>query len=157
MTFRLPAISLWQPWASLSVVNGPRGVPIKRHETRHWQLPRRLVGQRVLIHASQTREGLNSMTPRLVQLAAEVFGQDFRLDLPRGGFVGSVVFSRCYLANLHDTEQADADDVACGNWTPGRWLWAMESAVAFATPIPARGHQSLWTAEVPAWAAGEVA
>ena len=48
MTF--PAISLWQPWASLLFV--PDG---KVHETRDWKAPEKYIGRTILIHAAKKR------------------------------------------------------------------------------------------------------
>lgn len=42
----LPAISLWQPWASLIALGA------KTIETRSWRAPARLIGQRIAIHAT---------------------------------------------------------------------------------------------------------
>jgi ASCH domain-containing protein len=43
----LPAISLWQPWASLIALG------VKRIETRSWPCPAKYIGERVLIHAAK--------------------------------------------------------------------------------------------------------
>lgn len=43
----LPAITVWQPWASLIALG------VKTIETRSWPAPDRLVGQRIGIHAAR--------------------------------------------------------------------------------------------------------
>lgn len=66
----MPAISLWQPWASLLVTDAPCSEPpgyfgmeplcrcqtkIKRFETRSWPCPPKYIGQRIAIHAAKRR------------------------------------------------------------------------------------------------------
>src|SRR5665213_1508383 len=45
----MPAISLWQPWASFIAIG------VKPYETRHWRAPSRFIGRRILIHAAKRR------------------------------------------------------------------------------------------------------
>lgn len=48
----MKALPLWQPWAQLVVIGA------KRVETRHWPAPNYVVGQRVAIHATKTKDHL---------------------------------------------------------------------------------------------------
>jgi hypothetical protein len=36
-------------------------------------------------------------------------------------------------------------EVAFGDYTPGRWAWALSHVQAFATPVSCKGALSLWT------------
>jgi len=121
----------------------------KVHETRHWPAPTRLIGQRVLIHAAKTDEGFRDMEEggQLADLCARLFPLGFRL--PRGAFIGSAILTDSFemvepLANA----AASLNDLICGNWEVGRFAWRMDDRIAFQNPIPARGHQGWWTAEV---------
>jgi hypothetical protein len=40
--------------------------------------------------------------------------------------------------------EVDEDDLACGDFTCGRWGWQLENVRALATPIELRGRQGLW-------------
>lgn len=141
-----PAISLWQPWASLLFVPGA-----KVHETRHWLAPKRLIGKRMLIHAAKTDRGFRSMDEdsQLASICTHSFPTDFRL--PRGALLGTAILTRSFQigtswigTNCPDTDE----DEICGNWEPGRYAWRLEDRRAFAEPIPAKGQQGFWTAEI---------
>lgn len=152
----MKAISLWQPWASALFLCDAAGVRLKVHETRHWALPKSMVGQRCLIHAARRpppRDGL----PQAVEAAmAARLGPasrgggratGWRARVPRGAFIGTVVFSRS--GSAFDGCSPDSDlDLAFGNWEPGRWAWRADDPVMFAEPIPATGRQSIWNVEV---------
>jgi hypothetical protein len=51
----MPAVSLWQPWASLIAVGA------KTIETRSWPAPKGLIGQRIAIHAAKTTKGFDTL------------------------------------------------------------------------------------------------
>lgn len=127
----MPAISLWQPWASLPFAQGRYGF-LKKHETRHWRYPARYHGLRVLMHAAKTKSELRDL-PRRWREAVE--------EWPLGAFVGSFVLSGCYQTDLLET---DEDDRAAGNYDPGRYAWRMTDPIKFAVPIPAKGQQGFW-------------
>lgn len=102
-------ISLIQPWAWL-VTAGP-----KRIENREWPLPRGLIGQRVLIHASKTDPFKYGDAADF----AESAGID--VDIPqeayeqRGGIVGSVRILGSIPAGVNEhVAGVIADDVARG-------------------------------------------
>ena len=135
-----PAISLWQPWASLWVVS-PR---IKWHETRHWPAPPRFIGRRILVHAAKTREGIRDAEddPDLAALCAERFGDGWATSLPMGGFIGSLVLASSERMNSGSVGRTP-EDLLCGNWAPGRHAWLGESPRVW--PMrPATGRQGFW-------------
>ena len=52
----MKVLSLWQPWCSLCVEIDPKtGQPYKTIETRGWQSPKSLIGQRIALHAAKRR------------------------------------------------------------------------------------------------------
>lgn len=141
---RLPAISLWQPWASLLFTDPPA----KEHETRHWRYPARLHGQRVAIHAAQRLECRDEDLDRLCLFS---FGPAWRSRLPRGAFIGTALLCGCTPTDGTKLFNGAASirDYISGDWGPGRFGWRLEDRSPFTTPIPARGQQGWWTAELP--------
>lgn len=130
------AISLWQPWASLWLVEGA-----KEHETRHWRYPVRLEGQRVLVHAAKRKPDADD--PELNAICREHFGQDWVERLPRGAFIGSLVLAGCF--PTEEVYPSESDEV-CGNWAPGRFAWKGAER-RLGAPRPAIGRQGFWKAE----------
>ncbi len=133
----LPAISLWQPWASAWMLEG-----IKDHETRHWRYPSRLEGRTVLVHAAKRldAEGYEDE-------CHELFGPLWRTSLPRGAFLGTVTLAGCKVITNRElfNGATGAADMFWGNWEPGRFAWLRKNPALFKTPIPARGRQGWWT------------
>lgn len=154
MTETMPAISLWQPWASLLFTSGQA----KEHETRHWPAPARLIGKRVAVHAAKRMAslGLDEVIANrtlefdmLASLSRIAFGTDWRKSLPRGAFVGTAILASCKLIDEDDPAgwagAAHGNDWIAGNWASGRYAWLMTERRPLATPIPARGQQGWWT------------
>lgn len=141
-----PAISLWQPWASLLFVPDA-----KVHETRHWPAPARLIGQRVLIHAAKTNEGFRDMEEAddLPRLCIQLWGPKF--SLPRGAFIGTATLTRSFQIGSAwvgiDAPVSDENEI-CGNWESGRYAWRLDDRQLLATPISAKGQQGWWNAEI---------
>src|SRR5258708_5094960 len=118
-----PAISLWQPWASLWVL--PPSKRPKKNDTRHWPAPQRLVGKTALVHAAKTKQGYRGMDERLHGLCLSIWGDDYKQALPLGVFVGTVVMGKPFpmREGIARYGAADEADEACGNWCAGRWAW----------------------------------
>ena len=126
----MKAITLWQPWASL-ITEG-----MKTRETRSWQPPASLVGQRIAIHAAKrpmTNEHLTATVVReLLQLG---FGQPS--DLPYGAVVCTAVLVRVF-----PTEGIELDPY--GDYSRGRFAWEFVGLEKLDPPVPAKGHQRFW-------------
>lgn len=46
----------------------------------------------------------------------------------------------------HDGRQKDVtDQLPYGDFTPGRWAWLLDAIKPAVRPVPAKGHQQLWT------------
>lgn len=142
----LPALSLWQPYASL-VVTGT-----KRHETRGWS-PGSLTGRRIAVHAA-LRAPKRAEIDMLHPLVCMCFGEMWYRDLPRGVFVGTVeVESASKVVDYPDdglnelVQLEDGyvfQDDYLGDYSVGRWVWRLKEPRQFAEPVPARGHQRVW-------------
>lgn len=135
----LPCISLHQPWASL-VAWG-----VKQHETRHWQYPQRLEGQRIAIHAAKRCEF--NVDQVLRQLLFRRHGDLWNKELPTGAVICTALLCGCI-----PTEVGAPDgpiDAAAGNWEPGRYAWRLRDVRELPTPIPLTGRQGWFSAEIP--------
>ena len=148
----MKALTLHQPWASLIV----RGY--KRLETRSWAPPKKLIGDRIAIHAAQHVD---------IDRAIE-FWWELGIDrapwaaraMPRGVIVCTAKLAGAYrVASVygdgqwrsyemvpgsadHYGMQSKIDDY--GDFSPGRWLWRLDDVIREKPPIPAKGRQRLW-------------
>jgi hypothetical protein len=134
MTETWTAISLHQPWASLIALG------LKHHETRSWRYPARLEGQRLVIHAAKRRPTLAEVGPLLE--AEVLFGHH---HLPLGAYLCHGRLAGCY--PTEEREPKGEPDRLAGDWSPGRFAWALEDIQPLEKPIPALGRQSLWSVQ----------
>lgn len=135
----LPAISMWQPYASLLFVDEPAYRKI--HETRGRRYPAKYAGLRVAFQA-----GLSippEISPELDQLAVDAFGSNWRQTLPRGAYVGTAILAGCHPTETLIEHISHADRVA-GIWDAGRYAWKLAAREELVTPIPAKGKQGWW-------------
>ncbi len=133
----MKALSLWQPWASL-VVGG-----VKRWETRSWKLSGPIPLQ-IAIHASAN-------FPR--EIAGVGLGEPFRTELgrlaldphslPTGAILGVVTVAAC-LPTPEVRDLLPPEQLALGDFGPGRWAWRLTGAIALERPIRAKGALGLW-------------
>lgn len=135
----MKAVPLWQPWASLVAVGA------KRVETRHWPAPGYLVGRRIAIHATKTRDWLHMCDEE--PFNEYLGGQAPRL--PLGAVIATVVLDRCREITYEkalELEERNWHEFAFGNYEPGRFAWVLRDVEAI-DPIPFRGSQGIF--EVP--------
>lgn len=156
-TRTMPAISLWQPWASALFALLPDGRPLKPDETRHWPLPARYVGVEIAIHAAKHEtEEEREFWREAVLLSdhLELYGHAFAAlgiskwsDLPRSCIVGTVVFGPC----RQSAGEQSVEEVAreWGNYEAGRYAWPTTRRTPFAKPIPCVGRQGFFSVEIP--------
>lgn len=137
----MKAISLLQPWASLVVLGA------KEYETRSWKTKHR---GKLLIHASarMMREHIVLCRQPLFPLFVPEPEK-----LPLGAIVGMVE-----LVSVHHTEDVlqhiSGQEIAFGDYGPGRYAWKLENPVLFETPIPCAGALSIWDSVEPVARAG---
>jgi hypothetical protein len=143
-------ISLSQPYASL-LISG-----IKTFETRSWKPGARnmeiIKREGLLIHASQSK--------KYAHLAGQApFWQHLSKmgRIPYGCIIGHVRVGRVIKTedflvegmNAAGTDEeknrAFVEEVAFGNYSPGRWAWELIAPVEFPEPIPVKGKLSLWS------------
>ena len=126
---QIPILSLWQPWASLLLLDD-----CKVHETRGWEPPSYLIGRRFAIHAAARTVRPAELGAKLHQLCLDRFGWPYAKSLPRGGMIGSAVLESSLSTDW--SRPASEIDAACGDWTTGRFAWRFVS----------RGRQRIWYA-----------
>jgi hypothetical protein len=134
----LPAITLWQPWASL-IFSGH-----KRCETRSFAPPFKYVGQRIAIHAAAALPSAKHFSEELCELCYDAFGCGWNFSLPRGAILGTVT-----LGGFYPTEKVGfiaPDEKVAGDWSNGRYAWQLLDVEALPSPVPAKGKQGWWRA-----------
>lgn len=147
------ALPLWQPWASL-VVHGK-----KKIETRHWEAPSSVVGQRIAIHATKTRSELGIVRRKpfkgvlraLLEAGAPLMDPHNPNELPLGALVGTVVVAGCERMTwdfVLDLERADPVEYAFGLYEEARYAWHLADPRVLPQPVPWKGSQGIFS--VPA-------
>lgn len=134
----LPALTLWQPWATLIALG------IKPYETRDRRAPSRLIGARIAIHAAARQPKFGDITPEIHDAAARASGDPLWFEkLPFGAVICTAVLT-------------DALPVTCvfadpfGDYTPGRYAWKLERVSLIVPPVPAKGQRLYgWPWPVP--------
>lgn len=126
----LPAISLWQPWASL-IFTGD-----KVHETRGYPAPEKHLGVRIAIHAA--KRPISGLTLGLELLCCREFGAGGTFELPRGAIIGTAVLEQSF--STEEIEPAHIDRI-CGDWTAGRFAWLLRDPIKLPQPVPFTGKQ----------------
>jgi hypothetical protein len=161
----LPAITLWQPWASLVA----RGA--KPFESRSWAPPRWLIGRRVAIHAA-ARPVTRTADPAYAATIAAALGNTGGVRaVPRGAIVctarlagayrlGSGTVGRAAIVATVDGSPplAAIPTDPFGDYGEGRWVWHLVEIAPLDPPIAAKGRQGWWVwggLSPPAGAPGE--
>lgn len=144
----MKVLSIQQPWASLIVAGH------KKIETRSWNTKFR--GE-VLIHASA------AMKPDNRAIMLDFQQQYFNLQLPNfeslpfGAIIGkanlcwTVSSEYCFEGNEFEDKglcfKITDQELAFGDYSPGRFGWLLSDVVKFETPIPAKGQLGFWNYE----------
>jgi hypothetical protein len=142
----VPAISLWQPWASL-IFTGD-----KLHETRAYPPPAKHLGQRIAIHAAKrlpTRDEVGALLGIWCDRTWGA-GDAWRASVPRGAILGTAVLVE---AIRTDHRQPGPTDLIAGNWNRGRWAWLLGDVRKLDTPLPWAGKQGWFAVPEEALAA----
>lgn len=148
----MKALSIMQPWASL-IVGGPRASGVKRTENRGRQMAmfaRRLVGERIAIHASKKRdvEAFEDIRDRCFG-----FGFDAKTECPyatMGGFpIGAVIGTATIGRVFGPGEELSKDEARfyVGNdlCVDETWGIRLDDARWFTQPIACRGALGFWS------------
>lgn len=129
-------MTLWQPWASLVEIG------VKPYETRPKAPPKKLIGQRIAIHAALRKprpcydvdaETFDAITKAF---KASDYGDDWEEMLPLGAVVATA-----RLVAAYPVEKVQHD--LFGDYRPGRFAWLLDQIFPLRVPVPAKGQQ-LW-------------
>jgi hypothetical protein len=148
----LPAITLWQPWASLVAQRA------KPFESRSWPPPRRLIGRRVAIHAAARPVHVASDPTLAAAIAAALGRADWVRTLPRGAVVCTARLAGAYRLRPGTVADRAVIDAAVegspplaaivtdpfGNYREGRWVWHLVGIAPLDPPVAAKGRQGWW-------------
>lgn len=141
MSTILPAITLYQPYASLFLL------PAKPWETRPRPCPEKHLGEWVAIHAAASFAPKDWMSETLNEVCVAEFGEEYEAALPRASVIGRVRLGDCVRTEIA-ARSLKASELATGDFTPGRWAWGKTDVVVFRTPIPAKGNRGWWRFDV---------
>lgn len=159
-------ITLYQPWASLCVLPGTDGKPLKGYETRGWKR-NSLLGQRIAIHAGMKpfTDVARTLREALVDGYKRAGYPNWETrPLPFGTIVGSAVVrafwkttfygelpenNLCtghvlYRSGSTDFRYLRRSEAPFGDFSPGRWAWELADVECLTIPIPAKGKQGIW-------------
>lgn len=162
------ALSLWQPWAYFIARGGERLplAPVKRLETRSWPVPGGRPVHDVVIHAARKWDAdlaaLCSTWPFNVAHQLGALSEertDERGVLHRGPLafgaalclVDVVKVWRAEAVLEHAKQFEDgaaehwAEELALGNYAPGRYAWELRNVRLLRYPVPVKGRQGLFT------------
>jgi activating signal cointegrator 1 len=150
----LRCLTILQPWASL-IIGG-----IKHFETRSWNPANAAFGPfhgafgMVAIHAGKSKawEHVREKEPYITALGACGIGEND--PLPFGAILGTVEFLAVHpavaIANQHDYRRGGPKDleIRLGNFAPSRWAWEFARVKRFDKPLPWKGAQGFWVADI---------
>lgn len=142
----MKALSLYQPWATLVAIGA------KQIETRSWGTSHR---GWLAIHATRSFDRSDRARCAREPFASALQAAGFASDagLPTGAIVA--------VAHLHRVGRIgrrpdgavtlegfdlpiSGDELAFGDYTPGRYGWSLTSLRRLPHPVVCRGHQGLW-------------
>lgn len=147
----MKALTIRQPWASLTLMLDPQGVAFKQVETRGYRTNYR---GRLAIHAglySDPTFFLGVPEEQWKNFEAAGLGTDPSIwELPRGVILGEVTLAGCVpIEDLLRSKYGTEREKAFGDWRQGRkrYGWIFENPIRYDEPIPARGMQGIWNWE----------
>lgn len=132
-------LSIYQPWASLIACG------VKIIETRSW--PTQYRGD-LCVHAGKSLKWLHyrPFNDPLSEIWRKVISTQYMTEAPRGAIIAIVRLMDCI-----PTERAipylSTEQIAMGDYTPGRWAWCLDLVFTLPHPVPCRGMQRLFTVD----------
>lgn len=155
----MKALTIRQPWATLTFLVDQAGKPLKQVETRTRNTNYR---GRVAIHAGvrlaeagiiQGPSGavfaeVDANYPggdHLFYTLARHYENIGAIKLIYGAVIGEVtILDSVPLAELEGTPLCTERERAFGDWSEGRWGWVLGDPVLYEKPVPAKGQLGLW-------------
>ena len=141
-TLAIPAITVYQPWASMIACG------LKRFEFRGWVPPQRFMRRPVAIHASvktETKKTLQKYLDAYEGTAAiPIIEAAMRCDLPTGSVLCTAEITGVLRAN------GLVEPITGKVVVNGGFAWRLEKIKTFPQPLPAKGAQGFWWWTQPA-------
>ena len=136
----MKVISVWQPFASLSVHG------MKVFETRTWPAPQSIIGQRIGIAATKNvtpDQRAFFSDPEFVHHYGST-GLPELADLPCGMLLGTVIIDSCELVTEEFLEDISDAEKAFGWFNLGGYAWRQRRPQVLEHPIPIQGRQGIY-------------
>ena len=141
----MKALTLTQPWATLVAIGA------KSIETRSWFTSYR----ELAIHAAKgwtraDRElcGQQPFFGPLIDQYPTLPAWDLAAALPRGAVIAIAFLSDCRIIRPGHYPGITDQELAFGDYTPGRYRWYLTGVTPLNMPLPAKGSLGLWEWEV---------
>ena len=141
----MKVLSLTQPWATLVAIGA------KTIETRSWAT--RYRGP-LAIHAAKGLGSIGGPLGLMALCRTEPFhcclvaaGYTGTSQLPFGAIVAVCTLDDCFQFTSESTANLSAQELAFGDYTPGRYGFRLSNIRQLDAPIPARGSLGLWNYE----------
>lgn len=167
---KIPCLSLWQPWATLMAIGAKKNEtrswptsyrgPLAIHAAKKWTKELAAIAKSEPFRSSLVKGGLSE--PYLGLKAASCF---WNQTLPFGAIVCIVNVLDCF-PTWHEARSGKGgclnpevfpdgftgnpeDEIAFGDYSPGRFFFRTELVKRFETPIPCVGRQGMFEVEIP--------
>jgi hypothetical protein len=147
----LPAITVYQPWASLIAAGA------KPYEWRGWPAPRRMIGRRIAIHAGARKALRSEMNLILLDLKFGDAGDtsliaEIALPLLRRWYsspddlpLSSVLCTAVLGEPIRASDYAQAHGADSDRVDHTKWGWPLTAIEVLEPFVPANGMQGFWT------------
>ena len=147
------ALTIWQPWASLIAAGA------KPYEWRGWEAPRRLVGQRIAIHAGARKAQRHEIASLMLDIERTgAAGTSLVISVARPllerwhsspgllplssvvctAVLGTPITARAY-AEQRGQAALDSDRI-----DHTKWGWPLSGVEVLEPFVPAKGAQGFW-------------
>ncbi len=153
----MKAITVWQPWA------GALTAGIKKNETRSWAMKYR---GPIAIHAAKKAvptpwgeaiepEAWRVLQKILLKIGANLYYESgitpapdkYESKLAFGAVLATAELVDCIPITPEYIATLSPDELALGDYTPGRYAWKLANVKKLPEPVPTKGRQGLWNWE----------
>jgi hypothetical protein len=135
------ALTLWQPHATLMAIGA------KKIETRSWDLPARVAGAWVAIHAASFKSvPISVLRSVLADPAITTVLRSYAIDpakLPYGAIVAVAHLTRA-LPTTSLVGKVSPQEAILGDYSAGRFGWMTADVIPLLDPVLCKGAQGLW-------------